>query len=69
MEESTYIYCLAYGCPKNNRDSDCPLLEIEHLSFKEKLDWIKELDEESQEFILRHHSFCTSRKITKQGKK
>jgi hypothetical protein len=45
------IYCIAYGCPKNNRDNDCPLLEIEHLSFKEKLDWIDELDEEKKEAI------------------
>tara|TARA_R110002050_G_scaffold274283_2_gene418659 strand:+ start:16683 stop:16892 length:210 start_codon:yes stop_codon:yes gene_type:complete len=63
------IYCIAYECPKKNRDNDCPLLEIEHLSFKEKLDWIDKLDEESHEFILRHHSFCTKRKITKQGEK
>jgi hypothetical protein len=28
MIETTDIYCFAYGCPKNNRDNDCPLLEI-----------------------------------------
>jgi hypothetical protein len=69
MIETTDIYCLAYGCPKDNRDNDCPLLEIEHLSFKEKMDWIDELDEESKEFILKHHYFCTKKKIAKQGKK
>ncbi len=69
MIEKSDIYCIAYGCPKNNRDNDCPLLEIEHLSFTEKFDWIDELDEESQESILRHHSFCTKWKITNQGKK
>jgi len=58
MVETTDLYCLAYGCTKNNRDIDCPLLEIEHLSFKEKMDWIDELDEESKEFILKHHYFC-----------
>ena len=69
MITTTDLYCIAYGCPKKNRDNDCPFLEIEHLSFKEKMDWIDKLDEESKESILRHHSFCTSRKITKQGKK
>lgn len=60
------IYCIAYGCPKaTNRDKDCPLLEIDHLSFKEKIEWINELSKEKKEFILRHHSFCSKRKITK----
>jgi len=69
MITKTVIYSIAYGCSKENRDDDCPLLEIEHLSFREKLDCIDEVDEESEEFILRHHSFCTKRKITKQRKK
>ncbi len=29
------IYYIAYSCPKGNRDIGCPLLEIDHLSFKE----------------------------------
>jgi hypothetical protein len=40
------IYCIAYGCPKNNRSNDCLLLEIDHLSFKEKIEWIDELDDQ-----------------------
>lgn len=65
MVLKTDIYGIAYGCPKMNRVNNCPLLEIDQLSFKEKMDWIKELDEESQKIILRHHSICTKRKITK----
>ena len=64
------IYGIAFGCPKaNNRDNDCPLLEIDHLSYKEKIAWIDALKEEKKEFILRHHSYCTKREIAKQGKK
>lgn len=59
MIEKSDLYSIAYSCPKNNRDNDCPLLEIEHLSFKEKIDWIDRLDEESQQFILKHHYLCT----------
>ena len=64
----TQLYSIANGCPKGKRDDDCPLLEIDHLSFKEKVEWVIELGEEKKEFILRHHSFCT-KKITKHGKK
>lgn len=27
------LYMTVYGCPKDKRENDCPLLEIEHLSF------------------------------------
>lgn len=37
---------------------NCPLLEIGQLSFKEKLDWIKELDYDKMEAIG-HHAYCT----------
>lgn len=69
MNIETDLYCLAYGCPKDKRDDNCPLREIENLSFKEKIDWIDELDEESKEFIFKNHLFCTKRKINKQDKK
>ena len=57
------LYGIAYGCPKMNRNKDCLLLEIDNLSFKEKVDWINELDEEKIEVILKHHELCTQ-KIT-----
>jgi len=65
----TKLYSIAYGCPKDKRDDDCPLLEIDHLSFDKKIEWIDKLSLEKKEFILTHHSFCTKMEITKQGKK
>lgn len=59
MNRETGIYGLAYGCPKKNRDNDCPLLEVEHLSFKERID---KLDNEKKEAILKHHAYCTKKK-------
>lgn len=53
------IYCIAYGCPKKKRDNDYPLLEIDHLSFKEKIEFIDKLSEEKKGIILSHHIFCT----------
>lgn len=60
MITKSEIFGIAYGCPKaENRDTDCPLLEIDHLTFKEKIEWINALNKEKKEFILRHHSYCT----------
>jgi hypothetical protein len=58
----TKLYSIAYGCPKGKKDDDCPLREIDHLSFDERINWIDELSKEKKEFILTHHSFCTKRK-------
>lgn len=55
----TILYSITYGCPKMNRDKDCPLSEIEHLSFEERIDWIDELDDGKKEAILKHHAHCT----------
>jgi hypothetical protein len=55
------IYGIAYGCPKGKRDKDCPLLEVDHLSFKEKVEFVAELSEEKKEIILSHHIFCTKK--------
>jgi len=59
--EETDLYCIAYGCPKGNRSIDCPFSEIEHLPFKERIDWIDELDYEKKEAILKHHTYCTKK--------
>jgi hypothetical protein len=45
------LFCTAYGCPKGNRDKDCPLSTIEYLSFNKRIDWIYELDDEKEEAI------------------
>ena len=59
MIKKSVLYGIAYGCPKGKRDKDCPLLEIDHLSFKEKVEFIDELSEEKKEIILSRHIFCT----------
>ena len=53
------LYGIAYGCPKIDREKDCPLLDMEHFSYKEKIIWIEELDEEKRDAILKHHANCT----------
>lgn len=53
------IYCIAYGCPKKDREKDCPFAEIVHLSFKQKIEWIDKLDDLKKEAIIKHHMNCT----------
>ena len=63
--DKIFLQCIAYGCPKNNRGEDCPLLELEHLSFKEKVTLIDKLDENTITKILSHHVVCTKSKNKK----
>ncbi len=55
----TYLYGIAYECPKRNRNKNCPLFEIDHLSFEEKIIWINKLNEDKIEAILNYHVLCT----------
>jgi len=34
------LYGLVYGCPHLERDNDCPLMHVEHLSFSKKVKWV-----------------------------
>jgi len=54
------VYSLSYTCPKSkDRDKDCPFLEMDHLSFKEKIAWIDQLDDKKKDTFLKHHLKCT----------
>lgn len=52
MYEEISLYGLAYNCPHLERQPDCPLKKLEHLSFQEKVKWINTLSEEEKEAIL-----------------
>ena len=59
MVEQTNLYGLAYDCPYLQRKDDCPLKEVNHLSFKEKVEWVDRLDTEKKRTILVHHQVCS----------
>lgn len=61
LMEKSDIYGIAYGCPRMIRKKDCPLLVIEHLSFKEKVNWINELNDKKGNAILMYHTICTGK--------
>ena len=59
MVEENSLYGLTYGCPHLERKVDCPIKEVEHLSFKEKVKWIDHLNNEENNTILEHHQVCS----------
>jgi len=59
MKEENIIYGIAYNCPVQNRESDCPFKELNHLPFKEKVIFINQLSDEERKAILEHHKFCS----------
>ena len=44
----TNLYGLAYSCPHIKRLLNCPVKQIEHLSFQGKVKWINTLSEEEK---------------------
>jgi len=62
MKEENNLYGLAYECPTKQRQDDCPLKMMEHLSFKEKVNWINELSKEEKKVILEQHQVCSGNK-------
>lgn len=58
MNNEYEIFGCAYDCPLQKRNLDCPFNEIEHLTFKEKVAWIKDTSSERKESIMQHHFDC-----------
>lgn len=58
MYENFEIFGNAYECPLQERNPDCPFIEIEHLAFKEKVDWLEDLSKRKKELIIEHHLSC-----------
>ncbi len=59
MVEGNNLYGLAYNCPHLERQLNCPLMQVEHLSFREKVKWIDNLSEVEKETILDRHKVCS----------
>jgi hypothetical protein len=62
MEEIVILCGVAYNCPHLKRIETCPLMEIESLSFKSKVNWLKLQPEKKILSILDQHSKCVRRR-------
>jgi hypothetical protein len=58
------LYGLVYGCPHLERENDCPLMHVEHLSFSKKVKWVDGLSNEEKEAILEHHQVCSKNRLS-----
>ncbi len=59
MREEDCLYGLAYNCPYIERQFDCALMQLEHLSFITKVKWIDNLSDEEKKANLEHHQACS----------
>ena len=53
-----FLYGLSYECPYLRRKNNCPLIGVDYLPFKEKVDWIDGLSEEKKRSIWDQHLDC-----------
>ena len=67
MNELNILCGLAYNCPYLQRKDDCPFNEVDHLSFKEKIEWIENLSQDKKWAILEHHQVCPKKEIVCSG--
>jgi hypothetical protein len=61
MNDKQLFYGLAYQCPYNNRQEDCPLFAIDGLTFREKIEWINRANAKLLESILIAHKNCCNK--------
>lgn len=57
------LYGLAFGCPYLDRQDDCPLKDIEQLSFKKKVNWINGLSQERKQKMIKRHMNCLKNRV------
>ena len=57
------LYGLAYNCPTQHRQDDCPFKQEEHLTFKEKVDWIDGLTKDIKQIIIEEHKKCSNHSV------
>lgn len=70
MNDENYIYGLAYECPHEDRETNCPFRISDNLSFKEKVKWLGKRSAKNRKKLVQHHCECTevrakdNRKVT-----
>lgn len=60
MKEENELYGLAYNCPTLQRKDDCPFMQVEYLTFIEKVNWIDGLNKDIKQKIIEEHKKCSN---------
>ena len=61
--EDLKLYGLAFDCPYLDRWADCPSKHKEHLSFKEKMNWIDELSLDFKQNLGEKHKNWSKNRV------
>ena len=63
MNEEDILCGLAYDCPTQQRKDDCPFMQVERLSFIEKVNWIDGLNKDVKQKIIGQHKKCSNNSV------
>jgi len=63
MKEENELYGLAYNCPNLQRKDDCPFMQVELLTFIEKVNWINGLNKDIKQKIIEEHKNCSKNRV------
>lgn len=55
---NNFLYGLAYDCPLHERADDCILHAIDELPYKEKVNFIRQLEISDKKKIFEYHKTC-----------
>jgi len=63
MVEGNSLYGLAYNCPHLERQLDCPLMQVKHFSFREKVKWIDNLSQDEKQKMIEQYKNCSKNRV------
>jgi hypothetical protein len=63
MNNFSAFYGVLYECPAGNRLADCPIYGMDHISFKEKIEWFENLSDAEKSTIVCYHILCSPKNI------
>jgi hypothetical protein len=58
MEYFIELFGIAFGCPREDRNINCPLIGIDDLTLKQRKEFIDNLSEVEKEALIQHHHEC-----------
>ncbi len=62
MNYNVRFYGNLYVCPAGKRNPDCPILEIQNLTFAERVEWFDDLSDEEKSVLEEHHKNCVAKR-------
>ena len=62
MDKFLDLLGILYGCPVGNRSEHCPVNDVDHLSFHDKMTWFEELSYADKIKIQKHHQVCSAKR-------